>query len=206
MFSSVRRHCLVLLLVLLAAAAAACSARTSAEETSDPAVASVPEVTTVTVDSQPIDRFIKVTGSLAADEQAEVSAETGGRISEHSSHQSGRDIDIGLIFLEKPDAYPHSFVVGNADNLDLEATFVMVEEFAKTAQETGGVQMIFLDFDVQGLLYTWALENGESEEYLARLFQFPHGRGSSDGIVRHEPNHAACATRPTPAGAPRPRS
>jgi RND family efflux transporter MFP subunit len=80
MFSSVRRHFFVLFLVLLAAAAAACSARTSAEETSDPAAASVPEVTTVTVDSQPIDRFIKVTGSLAADEQAEVSAETGGRI------------------------------------------------------------------------------------------------------------------------------
>ncbi len=133
-----------------------------------------------------VDRFPDIHPIAIGD----ISAETGGRISEHSSHQSGRDIDIGLIFLEKPDAYPHSFVVGNADNLDLEATFVMVEEFAKTAQETGGVQMIFLDFDVQGLLYTWALENGESEEYLARLLQFPHGRGSSDGIVRHEPNHA----------------
>jgi hypothetical protein len=120
----------------------------------------------------------------------DISAETGGQISEHSSHQSGRDIDIGLIFNEKPDGYPNSFVVGTEDNLDLEATFVMVEEFAKTAKESGGVQMIFLDFRVQGLLYNWALENGESEEYLGRLFQFPHGRGSSDGIVRHEPNHS----------------
>jgi hypothetical protein len=120
----------------------------------------------------------------------DISAETGGRISEHSSHQSGRDIDVGLIFVDKPDAYPSSFVVGTADNLDLEATFVLVEEFAKTSQESGGVQMIFLDFNLQGLLYSWALENGETEEYLARLFQFPHGRGSSEGIVRHEPNHA----------------
>jgi len=42
---------------------------------------------------------------------------------------------------------------------------------------------------VQKLLYDWALENGESEDYLGKLFQYPHGRGSSEGIVRHEPNH-----------------
>ncbi|HEX5058971.1 MAG TPA: penicillin-insensitive murein endopeptidase [Kofleriaceae bacterium] len=119
----------------------------------------------------------------------DISAETGGQISDHSSHQSGRDIDIGLIFSEKPDGYPNSFVVGTEDNLDLEATFVMVEEFAKTTREQGGVLMIFLDFNVQKLLYDWALENGESEDYLGKLFQYPHGRGSSEGIVRHEPNH-----------------
>ncbi|HEY5950602.1 MAG TPA: penicillin-insensitive murein endopeptidase [Kofleriaceae bacterium] len=119
----------------------------------------------------------------------DISAEHGGRISEHSSHQSGRDIDVGLIFTEKPAGYPSSFVTGTADNLDLEATFVLVEEFAKTSADSGGVQMIFLDFKVQGLLYNWALENGETEDYLAKLFQFPHGRGSSEGIVRHEPNH-----------------
>lgn len=119
----------------------------------------------------------------------DISAEHGGQISEHSSHQSGRDIDIGLIFLKKPANYPDSFVTGTADNLDLEATFVLVEEFAKTAKEPGGVQMIFLDFNEQKLLYDWALENGETEEYLGTIFQYPHGRGSSEGIVRHEPNH-----------------
>jgi len=133
-----------------------------------------------------VDRFPDIHSIAVGD----ISAEHGGQISEHSSHQSGRDIDIGLIFRDKPDNYPQSFVVGTADNLDLEATFVLVEEFAKTAQESEGVQMIFLDFNVQGLLYNWALENGESADYLARLFQYPHGRGSSAGIVRHEPNHA----------------
>ncbi len=33
-----------------------------------------------TVESTPIDRFLRVTGSLAADEQADVAAETGGRV------------------------------------------------------------------------------------------------------------------------------
>lgn len=120
----------------------------------------------------------------------DLSAETGGHISDHSSHQSGRDVDIGLIFKEKPAGYPESFVVGNAENLDLEATFVLVEELAKTASEDGGALVLFLDFKVQGLLYNWALENGENPEYLAKLFQFPHGRGTCAGMVRHEPNHA----------------
>ena len=119
----------------------------------------------------------------------DISAPHGGRISEHSSHQSGRDIDVGLIFTKKPAAYPASFVVGNADNLDLEATFVLVEEFARTNQDAEGVHMIFLDFDVQSLLYHWGLENGEDPDYLAKLFQYPHGRSTSMGIVRHEPYH-----------------
>jgi len=120
----------------------------------------------------------------------DLSAESGGHISDHSSHQSGRDVDIGLIFKQKPIGYPESFVVGNAENLDLEATFVLVEELAKTASDDGGALVLFLDFNVQGLLYNWALENGENPEYLAKLFQFPHGRGTCAGIVRHEPNHA----------------
>lgn len=120
----------------------------------------------------------------------DLSAENGGHISDHSSHQSGRDVDIGLIFKQKPIGYPESFVVGTAENLDLEATFVLVEELAKTASEDGGALVLFLDFKVQGLLYNWALENGENPEYLAKLFQFPHGRGTCAGIVRHEPNHA----------------
>jgi murein endopeptidase len=120
----------------------------------------------------------------------DLSAETGGRITDHSSHQSGRDVDIGLIFKQRPLNYPDSFVVGTSDNLDLEATFVLVEELAKTASEAGGLQVMFLDFKVQGLLYVWALENGENPEYLAKLFQYPHGRGQCAGLVRHEPNHA----------------
>jgi RND family efflux transporter MFP subunit len=51
-------------------------ARTSAEAAPRPAV----PVATATVESQSIDRFLRVTGSLIADEQAEVSAETGGRV------------------------------------------------------------------------------------------------------------------------------
>src|SRR3954465_5569580 len=70
---------------MLAAAAliaAAVSAGCSAERTS---AAAPPEPTPVAVraaevQSQSIDRFLRVTGSLAADEKADVAAETGGRV------------------------------------------------------------------------------------------------------------------------------
>jgi len=83
MLAFVRRHSLVLvvaLLAIVAAAATACSSKTSAEEAHAANVPEPPAIAAVSVESRGIDRFIKVTGSLTADEQAEVSAETGGRV------------------------------------------------------------------------------------------------------------------------------
>src|SRR5436190_3249065 len=65
-----------------ALAAALLSSACSGEATS---AAALPEAAPVAVqvaqvDLQPIDRFLRVTGSLAADEQADVAAETGGRV------------------------------------------------------------------------------------------------------------------------------
>jgi len=119
----------------------------------------------------------------------DISAASGGMITEHRSHQSGRDVDIGLFYKQQPAGYPASFVHADADNLDCAATFKLLESFLASADDDGGVQMVFLDFDVQRLLYDWALDHGVSERRLERIFQYPHGRGSSDGIVRHEPNH-----------------
>lgn len=61
-----------------ALSSAACSTeRTSAAAPPEPAPVAV---RAVEVQSQSIDRFLRVTGSLAADEQAEVAAETAGRV------------------------------------------------------------------------------------------------------------------------------
>lgn len=57
---------------------AACSGEpTSAAAPPEPAPVAI---RTAQVQSTPIDRFLRVTGSLAADEQADVAAETGGRV------------------------------------------------------------------------------------------------------------------------------
>jgi hypothetical protein len=119
----------------------------------------------------------------------DISQERGGKMTQHASHQSGRDIDIGLYYYEKPANYPADFVKATADNLDCEATFALVEGFAKTAHEDGGAMMIFLDYNVQGLLYDWARDHGYSDDKLEKILQYPHGRGWSDSLVRHWPNH-----------------
>jgi murein endopeptidase len=117
------------------------------------------------------------------------SAEKGGAITQHRSHQSGRDVDIGLFYKEKPANYPTSFVKATTDNLDCEATFALVERFASTSGKDGGVQMMFLDYNVQGLLVKWAKDHGVDDDKLGAMFQYGHGRGSSSGLVHHEPGH-----------------
>ncbi|MEZ4399695.1 MAG: penicillin-insensitive murein endopeptidase [Kofleriaceae bacterium] len=118
----------------------------------------------------------------------DLSAKAGGRISEHHSHQSGRDVDVGFVFKRRPPGYPDSFVVGTKANLDLPATWDLLVGFARTADDAGGVSAIFLDYELQGVLYEWAKGRGVSAAYLDRLFQYPDGKSGS-GLVRHEPHH-----------------
>ncbi len=66
-------------LAVLASLAAGCGSNTSASA----AASAAPEpttVATVSVESRPLERHLRVTGSLLADEQAEVSAEVSGRV------------------------------------------------------------------------------------------------------------------------------
>ncbi len=120
----------------------------------------------------------------------DLSSESGGRISEHRSHQSGRDIDLGLYFFEKPAGYPERFVVATEDTLDAAATWALVSALVDTAEQDGGLAVIFLDYGVQGILYRWALADGVDQEHLGRVFQYPRGRHAGAGLVRHAPNHA----------------
>jgi murein endopeptidase len=119
----------------------------------------------------------------------DVSAEHGGWISEHQSHRSGRDVDVGFFYKHRPAGYPESFVRATDDNLDRAATWALLAHLLESYDKDGGVQRIFLDYDVQGLLYRWAQANGVKASVLERIFQYPHGRGSGGGIVHHEPNH-----------------
>ncbi len=120
----------------------------------------------------------------------DLSQERGGRISEHRSHQSGRDIDIGLCFYEAPKTYPEHFVVATEATLDPEATWALIAALVDTEELDGGLAMIFLDFQVQGIVYRWAVAQGIDQQRLEHIFQYPHGRGAGAGLVRHARNHA----------------
>jgi RND family efflux transporter MFP subunit len=67
-------------LVALGLLSGACASNSPAAAAEATSAAQPTPVSTVTVDSRPIERHLRVTGSLIADEQAEVSAETSGRI------------------------------------------------------------------------------------------------------------------------------
>jgi hypothetical protein len=117
------------------------------------------------------------------------SAPRGGWISEHNSHQSGRDVDLGLFYKKQPAGYPASFVDANEKTLHTAAMWSLIANLANTRDDDGGVHIMFLDFELQGVIYNWAKKNGASARRLDRIFQYPHGRGASAGLIRHEPNH-----------------
>ena len=116
----------------------------------------------------------------------DLSAEHGGKISDHHSHQSGLDVDVGFYFTTGPAT---TFVDGGA-TLDLEATWALLAAFSRTAALDDGVQMIFLDYDLQRRLYAYAKHHGTPERELDFMFQYPHGRDELTGLVRHWPGHA----------------
>lgn len=107
------------------------------------------------------------------------SARAGGRITEHASHQSGRDVDLGLFYKKPPKGYPRAFVPATAATLDPGPTWTLLASLARTADQDGGVQLIFLDQKLQRALHRWAVKRGISERRIARVFR----------LLRHIPKH-----------------
>ncbi|MBS1124897.1 MAG: Peptidoglycan-binding lysin domain protein, partial [Deltaproteobacteria bacterium] len=119
----------------------------------------------------------------------DLSARGGGKIGDHHSHQSGLDVDVGFYFRRMPDGYPDTFADASAD-LDLDATWALLLAFVRTTDQDTGVQIIFLDYDAQARLYKFAKKRGTPEADLEAIFQYPRGRDTLAGLVRHWPNHA----------------
>jgi LysM repeat protein len=119
----------------------------------------------------------------------DISTPSGGVIPGHKSHQSGRDIDIGLYFEKAPEGYPEEFVPADAGKLHLGATWALVQALWKASKLDGGPQVLFLDYGVQGKLYQHARQQGLSKKVLREIFQYPDGRWAKDRFVKHEPKH-----------------
>jgi LysM repeat protein len=130
-------------------------------------------------------RFPKVHNLAIGD----ISARKGGRLAQHKSHQSGLDADIGLYFKKQPEGYPNSFVKAHKDNLHMRATWALLKALADTAHLPSGVEKMFLDYDLQEIIYKWARKKGVAKKLLDRIFQYPHGMYATQGIIRHDPGH-----------------
>jgi murein endopeptidase len=109
----------------------------------------------------------------------DLSAEGGGRITEHNSHQSGRDVDIGLFYKSKPAGYPSAFKKATAATLDAASMWTLLSNLARTAGDDGGVQMMFLDQRLQNAIYDWAVKRGISDRRIWSVFR----------LLQHIPHH-----------------
>lgn len=107
----------------------------------------------------------------------------GGPISPHRSHQSGRDADL---------SYYHRGNVELEDFRDMTPEkFDAVKNwhFFMTLIETGEVEYIFVDYELQEILYEYALSIGYDEQDLDELIQYPRSPHSNRGIIRHSSGH-----------------
>ena len=113
----------------------------------------------------------------------DLSYEEGGRISDHRSHQSGRDADIGYYHDECEETCEYTSF--RAGNMDLELNWSIIHYWL----DNDLVEYIFIDYSYQEVLYEYAEDHGASERQLRAWFQYPRGRNTARGIIRHERNH-----------------
>jgi LysM repeat protein len=118
-----------------------------------------------------------------------ISAQNGGRLPPHKSHQSGRDVDIGFWFTDQPKGGPKGFISGLKHPLHYAANWAFVEALCGKSRDESRVEYIFLDYLLQARLYRYAKRKGVPKRRLDWLFQFPHGRRALRGIIRHSKGH-----------------
>jgi LysM repeat protein len=109
----------------------------------------------------------------------DISAEHGGPLAPHVSHQSGRDVDIGYFYVKNERWYRR----GTAQNLDLAKNWAFVRALVTETD----VELILIDHSIQALLRDHALSGGEDPRWVKSLFS---GDGNDRPLIRHARGHA----------------
>ncbi|MBN1947248.1 MAG: penicillin-insensitive murein endopeptidase [Bradymonadales bacterium] len=112
----------------------------------------------------------------------DLSYQRGGRMRPHASHQSGRDVDIGYYLVNRSDQ--GGFARATPETLDVRLTWYLLKSFI----DTGAVQYIFVDHELQAALYDYLRQRGATQQQLAEWFQYPRRNGGG-GIIRHARGH-----------------
>ncbi len=114
----------------------------------------------------------------------------GGRLSGHNSHQSGRDVDLGLYFIGRPDGYPKEFVAASKGKLDVAAMWTLIDTLHQQSKKPGGPTKIFLDYRIQKQIYQYARKHEKvSAARLKKIFSYPDGHWAKGRLVQHIRNH-----------------
>ncbi|MCA9716242.1 MAG: penicillin-insensitive murein endopeptidase, partial [Myxococcales bacterium] len=108
----------------------------------------------------------------------------GGRLKPHSTHQSGRDVDIG--YIQKWDGKEElNWRTMNAQNLDPGETWALLQTFVGT----GAVEVIFIDRALQKLLFDYARAQGVTEAALEPWMEYPQRTGEGAPMIQHVAGH-----------------
>lgn len=109
----------------------------------------------------------------------DISAEKGGPLRPHLSHQSGRDVDIGYFYLSGGRWYQR----GTAKNLDLARNWAFVRALVANTD----LELLLIDHSIQALLREHALSIGEDPAWVDSIFR---GGGGRRPLIRHARGHA----------------
>jgi penicillin-insensitive murein endopeptidase len=109
-----------------------------------------------------------------------ISAQGGGHLQPHMSHQSGRDVDISYYYQDGAKWYKRA----TAENLDLDRTWT----FVKALVTETDVDLILIDYSIQRLLRQHAEKIGDDAGWLDSVFKGGHGLRP---IIRHATGHAS---------------
>jgi LysM repeat protein/murein endopeptidase len=121
----------------------------------------------------------------------DISSKSGGRLRGHKSHQSGRDVDLGFYFEHQPRQGPKAFLSATSHELDYEANWSLIQALVGRDASDSRVEYIFVDYRVQKRLYDWAKKKKKvAGAVLDRIFQYPNGKYTLQGLIRHEPGHS----------------
>lgn len=108
----------------------------------------------------------------------------GGRFRPHKSHQSGRDVDIRLPLLRSAEGKKHT----TSADVDWKVTWQLMRAFL----DTGEVEYIFLEYNLQKRIYKAARESGVSREQLDVWLEWPvkiKKRSNKRVLIRHVEGH-----------------
>ncbi len=147
--------------------------------------------------NETIDALLRVIGAVRTAHKkihdiavGDLSAKHGGQLAVHKSHQSGRDVDLGLYFAKQPKGGPRAFINALRNPIDMSANWTLLEELVGKSPRTSRVEYVFLDYKLQEKFYTWARKKGVAKSTLDWMFQYPRGKRAMRGVIRHEPGHA----------------
>lgn len=107
-----------------------------------------------------------------------IGRKTGGYLRPHHSHQAGRDVDLGFYYPAGED--PGHLSKKRELAMDLPLNWALL----KALVTTGDVEFVLVDKRIQARLYAFALQQGEDQAWLDKLF---HAGPAS--LVRHARRH-----------------